>query len=168
MEDEDSKYVKGPQVLLLTGLLLVKFVVALENTIIATAVPKITSIFDSFDNVGWYGNAYVLPTTSLQPSFGNVCTYFDMKWVSVGNAVAISFNTLGGANAVSIAQNIFTNTLIKKLPISAPSGGPQGHYDGVYHANCGRWIDVSGQFEDGMEECEGEEADARRCIDFAM
>lgn len=42
------------------------------------------------------------------------------KDMPVGNAVAIFFNTLGGAIAVSIAQNIFTNTLIKQLPIQAP------------------------------------------------
>lgn len=38
----------------------------------------------------------------------------------VGNAVAIFFNTLGGALSVSIAQNIFSNTLVKQLPILAP------------------------------------------------
>lgn len=42
------------------------------------------------------------------------------KDMPIGNAVAIFFNTLGGAIAVSIAQNIFTNTLIKQLPILAP------------------------------------------------
>ena len=38
----------------------------------------------------------------------------------VGNAVAIFFNTLGGALSVSIAQNIFSNTLVRKLPVYAP------------------------------------------------
>jgi len=38
----------------------------------------------------------------------------------VGNAVAIFFNTLGGALSVSIAQNIFSNTLVKQLPVLAP------------------------------------------------
>jgi hypothetical protein len=27
----------------------------LDNTIIATAIPKITSVFDSLEDVGWYG-----------------------------------------------------------------------------------------------------------------
>lgn len=34
----------------------------------------------------------------------------------VGNAVAIFFNTLGGALAVSIAQNIFSNGLKTEIP----------------------------------------------------
>ena len=33
-----------------------------------------------------------------------------------GNAVAIFFNSLGGAIAISIAQNIFSNTLISQIP----------------------------------------------------
>jgi hypothetical protein len=37
-----------------------------------------------------------------------------------GNAIAIFFNSLGGAIAISIAQNIFSNGLKTHLPIEAP------------------------------------------------
>jgi len=37
-----------------------------------------------------------------------------------GNAIAIFFNSLGGAVAISIAQNIFSNGLRTNLPIDAP------------------------------------------------
>ena len=40
------------------------------------------------------------------------------------DAIAIFFNTLGGAISVSIAQNIFSNTLIKQVPIKAPGINP--------------------------------------------
>jgi MFS family permease len=50
-----------------------------DNTIIATAIPKITSIFNSLGDVGWYGSAYLLTTTALQPSFGRIYTYFDVR-----------------------------------------------------------------------------------------
>lgn len=29
--------------------------IGIDNTIIATAIPKITSVFDSLGDVGWYG-----------------------------------------------------------------------------------------------------------------
>ena len=48
--------------------------------IIATAIPRITTVFNSLDDVGWYGSSYLLTTTSLQPSFGKVYTYFNVKW----------------------------------------------------------------------------------------
>lgn len=80
--DGDSKYPSGTKLGFLTfGLAMATFVIALDNTIIATAIPRITTDFDSLNDVGWYGSSYLLTTTSLQPSFGKVYTYFDVKWV---------------------------------------------------------------------------------------
>lgn len=83
-EDNDSDYMTGSKLYLLTfGLFLAIFVVALDNTIISTAIPRITTVFDSLDDVGWYGSAYLLTTTSLQPSFGKIYTFFDVKWTYI-------------------------------------------------------------------------------------
>ena len=38
------------------------------------------------------------------------------KDMPTGNSLAVFFNSLGGAIAISIAQNIFANTLVKELP----------------------------------------------------
>lgn len=83
-EDDESKYPKGGPLAILTfGLCLATFVVALDNTVIATAIPKITTVFDSLNDVGWYGSSYLLTTTSLQPSFGKIYTYFNVKWTYI-------------------------------------------------------------------------------------
>ncbi|KAK4551814.1 hypothetical protein LTR86_010900 [Recurvomyces mirabilis] len=80
-DGDEFKYPSGTKLALLTlGLCLATFVVALDNTIIATAIPRITTVFDSLNDVGWYGSSYLLTTTSLQPSFGKVYTYFNVKW----------------------------------------------------------------------------------------
>ena len=80
-QNDDSKYPGGATLAVLTfGLCMATFVVALDNTIIATAIPRITTVFDSLNDVGWYGSSYLLTTTSLQPSFGKVYTYFNIKW----------------------------------------------------------------------------------------
>ena len=82
--DDESKYPHGVPLWVLTfGLCVSVFVVALDNTIIATAIPKITTVFDSLNDVGWYGSAYLLTTTSLQPSFGKIYTYFNVKWTFI-------------------------------------------------------------------------------------
>ena len=49
-------------------------------SITATAIPKITSVFNSLNDVGWYGSSYLLTTTALQPSFGKIYTNFNVKW----------------------------------------------------------------------------------------
>ncbi|KAK6532063.1 hypothetical protein TWF694_003226 [Orbilia ellipsospora] len=57
------------------------FCMALDNTIIATAIPKITDHFKSLDDVGWYGSAYMLTTCSFQLLFGKFYTFYSVKWV---------------------------------------------------------------------------------------
>ncbi|KAJ5804551.1 uncharacterized protein N7518_000854 [Penicillium psychrosexuale] len=71
----------GPKLALITlALCLGVFLVALDNSIIATAIPKITGQFHSLNDVGWYGSAYLLTTASLQLLFGKFYTFFNVKW----------------------------------------------------------------------------------------
>ena len=77
-----SKYPHGFKlVTLIIALCLAVFLVALDQTIIATAIPKITDRFHSINDIGWYGSAYFLTSTTLQPSFGRIYKVFNMKWV---------------------------------------------------------------------------------------
>ncbi|KAF2032022.1 MFS general substrate transporter [Setomelanomma holmii] len=86
------------------GLCLTTFVIALENTIIATAIPKITSVFNSLEDVRWYGSSYLLTTTSLQPSFGKVYTYFDVKYTYLSSLVIFEVGSIicAAANSSSM------------------------------------------------------------------
>jgi hypothetical protein len=52
----------------------------------------------------------------VQIPFIAVQVVLSKKDMPSGNAVAIFFNSLGGAMAISVAQNIFSNTLIKEIP----------------------------------------------------
>jgi hypothetical protein len=45
------------------------FCVALDNTIIATAIPRITDDFHALEDVGWYGSAYLLTTCGTSLAF---------------------------------------------------------------------------------------------------
>ncbi|KAJ7253911.1 major facilitator superfamily domain-containing protein [Mycena rebaudengoi] len=78
--------------LLILALGLSVFLVALDNTIIATAIPKITDEFASLDDVGWYGSAYLLATAATQLLFGKFYTFLSIKWVYVS---AIGFFEVG-------------------------------------------------------------------------
>ncbi|KAJ2973423.1 hypothetical protein NQ176_g6615 [Zarea fungicola] len=63
------------------GLALMIICIALDRSIVATAIPKITSEFHSLPDVGWYGSAYLMTTCSLQLFFGKLYTEFQVKWV---------------------------------------------------------------------------------------
>ncbi|KAG2417902.1 hypothetical protein HFD88_001001 [Aspergillus terreus] len=64
-----------------TVLCLAVFLVALDNTIIATAIPRITDQFKALEDVGWYGSSYLLVTCMFQLIFGKLYGYFPIKWV---------------------------------------------------------------------------------------
>ncbi|KAJ5521002.1 Major facilitator superfamily domain general substrate transporter [Penicillium fimorum] len=79
---QESQYL-GPwkTVPVLVGLLLSTFCLGLDNTIIATANPRIAAQFNSFDDVGWYGSAYLLTTCAVSLLYGKLYTLFSVKWV---------------------------------------------------------------------------------------
>ncbi|KAG8156728.1 hypothetical protein KVR01_013333 [Diaporthe batatas] len=79
---DGSEYPGGAKLALITvALCLAVFLMALDNSIIATAIPKITDEFHSLDAVGWYGSAYLLTTAALQLLFGKFYSYLNIKWV---------------------------------------------------------------------------------------
>jgi hypothetical protein len=78
--DEDVHYPTGARVvLILAALCAAVFLVALDQTIISTAIPKITDDFNSIGDIGWYGSAYLLTATALQPTFGRIYTIFSVS-----------------------------------------------------------------------------------------
>ncbi|KAL5121849.1 MFS sugar transporter [Pleosporales sp. CAS-2024a] len=64
-----------------TALCLSVFCMALDNTIIATAIPRITDQFKALNDVGWYGSAYLLTTCATQLMYGKFYTFYSIKWV---------------------------------------------------------------------------------------
>ncbi|KAH8585724.1 major facilitator superfamily domain-containing protein [Bisporella sp. PMI_857] len=85
----ETVYPGGLRLLLLAvALCLAIFLVALDTTIIATAIPQITDQFHSLSDVGWYGSAYLLTTASFQLFFGKLYTLFPIKIVFLG-AIAL-------------------------------------------------------------------------------
>ncbi|KAJ5707688.1 hypothetical protein N7488_007489 [Penicillium malachiteum] len=80
--DKDNEYPSPLRLILITiALCLCVFCVALDNTIIATAIPKITDQFNSLNDVGWYGSAYLLTTCSVTLMFGKLYTFYSIKWI---------------------------------------------------------------------------------------
>ncbi|KAL4860735.1 hypothetical protein BDV12DRAFT_204741 [Aspergillus spectabilis] len=66
---------------IMTGLSLSILLVALDTTIMATAIPRITDEFNSLADIGWYGSAYQLTSCSLTLTFGKLFAFYSTKWV---------------------------------------------------------------------------------------
>jgi len=81
-EEDTTEYPSGVKLTLITiALCLSVFCMALDNTIIATAIPKITDQFKSINDVGWYGSAYLLTTCAFQLLYGKLYSFLSLKWV---------------------------------------------------------------------------------------
>ncbi|KAJ5885786.1 hypothetical protein N7504_011622 [Penicillium tannophilum] len=65
---------------ILIGLCFQSFCIALDNTILATAVPKITEQFNSLEDLSWYASAYLLTSCAVTLPFGKIYTYYSTKW----------------------------------------------------------------------------------------
>lgn len=104
-EDAEKEYPKaGALALIVAALLLAVFCVALDNTIISTAIPKITDEFHAVQDVGWYGSAYLLTTCAFQLFFGKCYTFFSIKYVFLAAILVFEIGSaVCGAAPSSIA-----------------------------------------------------------------
>lgn len=79
---QEPNYPKGLQLAtIIAALYLVVFLVALDRTIIATAIPRITDDFHSIDDIGWYASAYFLTNCGFILTFGRVYSTFNITQV---------------------------------------------------------------------------------------
>ncbi|KIW87079.1 uncharacterized protein Z519_12376 [Cladophialophora bantiana CBS 173.52] len=79
--DDDTVKYPGPLALasIILGICLSIFSVSLDRTIITTATPAISARFNSYDDIGWYGSAYLLTASAFQPLYGRIYTSFETK-----------------------------------------------------------------------------------------
>ncbi|KAG2165707.1 hypothetical protein JADG_005446 [Aureobasidium aubasidani] len=83
--EKDEKTYPSKKVVLpaMAAIYLAMFLVALDRTIIGTAIPAISNQFNSFGDIAWYESGFLLPLCALQLSFGLVYTYYSSKWVLI-------------------------------------------------------------------------------------
>jgi MFS family permease len=94
------------------------------QTIVATAIPKITDHFDSLDDISWYGSAYFLTLGAFQSQWGKVYKYFPLK---TSFLVAIFIFELGSL-VCGVAQNSTTLIVGRAIAGLGASGIAPGTY----------------------------------------
>ncbi|OHE96888.1 MFS transporter, partial [Colletotrichum orchidophilum] len=75
-------YPTGASLAIITiGLFLAVLCFGLDRSILGTAIPVITSEFQSLPDVAWYGSAYLFTMCSFQLFVGKLYAEFNAKWV---------------------------------------------------------------------------------------
>ncbi|KAL5394132.1 hypothetical protein PMIN03_004963 [Paraphaeosphaeria minitans] len=103
-EDNQEQYATGFKLaMIVISLQLTNFCIAVDNTIIATAIPRITDHFGSLGDVGWYGSAYLLFVSGFQLFFGRLYSFLNMKWLFIACVVVFEVGSLISAVAPTSA-----------------------------------------------------------------
>ena len=102
---------------IVVALVLSIFLVALDMTIVATAIPRITDEFHSLDQVGWYGSAFFLTVGAFQSTWGKAYKYSPLKTTFL---VAIAIFELGSL-LCGVAQNSVTLIIGRAIAGELPS-----------------------------------------------
>jgi len=98
--------------IIFVAMMLSLLLIALDQTILATALPRISSDFESFSLQGWIATVFVLTQTVFLLFYGQLLRIFPAKWILI-SAIAI-FEV--GSLICGVAQNV--NTLIAGRAIS--------------------------------------------------
>ncbi|KAH8928280.1 putative MFS toxin efflux pump [Atractiella rhizophila] len=93
VQDEDFK-VNSKFLITFIGLAAFTFLTALDQTIIAPAIPIISNEFKTISDVGWWISAYFMTSTSLQPFYGRLYSFFSLKWVFLSAIIIFEVGSL--------------------------------------------------------------------------
>ncbi|THC89804.1 hypothetical protein EYZ11_010743 [Aspergillus tanneri] len=83
----DEKVFTNKTILLIASVFLSMFLVAVDRTIISTAIPVITDEFNSLSDIGWYGSMYLITCCAFQLLFGKLYSFYSVKVVLITSIV---------------------------------------------------------------------------------
>ena len=85
-------------VLAVAGLMLALFLVALDQTVVGTALPEIIADLNGFEHYAWVTTAYLLASTAMIPVIGKLGDIYGRKWfIIAGVAIFLVGSALCGA-----------------------------------------------------------------------
>ncbi|KAF3767980.1 putative gliotoxin efflux pump [Cryphonectria parasitica EP155] len=101
-DESTSEYAQGWKLwLVYIATLLTMFLVPLDMTIVATAIPKITQEFHSLNEVGWYSSAFFLTLAVFQSPWGKIYKYHPIKVAYIASVFTFELGSL----ICGVAQN---------------------------------------------------------------
>ncbi|KAF7303157.1 Major facilitator transporter-like protein [Mycena kentingensis (nom. inval.)] len=110
--DEDLILTGKKLAVVFVAMLLSILLIALDQTILATALPRIASDFNNFSLQGWVATAFILAQTVFLLFYGQLLRIFAAKWTMI---VAVLLFELGSL-VCALAQNV--NALIAGRAVS--------------------------------------------------
>ncbi|CAO3670746.1 unnamed protein product [Umbelopsis ramanniana] len=134
--------------LIYVGLALCVLLASLDQTIVSTALPRISSDFNSAYEIGWVGVAYMLTNTCFQPLYGKFADIFGRKPVFLFGVTVFLIGSIvsGAAQSMTMlivfraVQGIGAGGMISSVMIIVSdlvSLRDRGKYQGIIGASFG-------------------------------
>ncbi len=90
MEEQFTPLPRKQLILTLAGVMLALFLASLDQTIVATAMPRIIADLEGFDRFTWVTTAYLLASTTVLPIVGKFTDMYGRKWFFIAGISAES------------------------------------------------------------------------------
>ncbi|WP_376796998.1 MDR family MFS transporter [Thermogemmatispora sp.] len=131
--------------IVILALALLYFLAALDQTIVATALPTIVGDLHGFSSYAWVGTAYLLTMTTMLPIVGKLSDQFGRKWFLLIGIVLFLFGSALAGLAQTMNQLIlfrglqglgagFLTALMSTLLGDIFSPAERGRWQGVFIA----------------------------------
>lgn len=135
---QPDEYLSGPRLFfLILALVLSIFLVSLDMTVVATAIPKITDEFHGLNDVSWYSSAFFMTMGGFQSAWGKAYKYFSLETsfltsififelgsllcgISPSSTVFIAGRAIAGAGAAGIGSGTYTIIAFSASPQKRP------------------------------------------------
>lgn len=96
----------GEKIAIIGGILLAMLLAALDQTIVATALPRIVEEFNGLSHLSWVFTAYMLASTITVPIYGKLSDIYGRKWLYVGAVGVFLVGSILSGAAQSMIQLI--------------------------------------------------------------
>ncbi|KAK7018188.1 major facilitator transporter-like protein [Favolaschia claudopus] len=100
--DPDTILTGRKLAIVFVAMLLSLLLIALDQTILSTALPRIASDFNAFSLQGWVASSFVLSQTVFILFYGQILRIFPAKWVLISSIVIFEIGSL----VCGVAQNV--------------------------------------------------------------
>src|ERR1700712_1145160 len=95
------------KIIIMVSVMAAMFLVALDQTIIATALGKIVEQFNAFDSLSWIVTAYLLTTTITVPIAGKMSDLFGRRVILLLGVAIFGVGSLLSGMSTDVTQLIF-------------------------------------------------------------
>ncbi|KAL4881876.1 major facilitator superfamily-domain-containing protein [Aspergillus karnatakaensis] len=120
----DPQVITGTKLFgIMVGIMTATFLIGVDVSIVGTAIPAITTRFNTVSDIGWYAAVEPLTMCALQPLMGKITTLFSLRWTYLTSCSIFLLGSLLCGVATSSVMFIIGRAVVGMGGVGILSGG---------------------------------------------